>query len=82
MAEHQGLPVSGYRPQSDNAVALVNNNKHAEECVLRVIDDLAAAGDVDPCWLEIAREHIELGFMALNRAIFRPSRILLPEDGQ
>ena len=28
----------------------------------------------------IARTHFETGFMALNRAVFQPSRIDLPED--
>lgn len=34
----------------------------------------------DQRWLAIARTHINEGFMALNRAVFQPTRIKLPED--
>jgi hypothetical protein len=57
----------------------VNTNKEAEERLLRVLD--AMQGDwSDMRWVAIARTHFEQGFMALNRAIFRPVRIKLPED--
>lgn len=80
--QHQGLPVAGYRPQSDEKVALVNENKELEERILRQMDRLAAlpAGTVDPRWFSIGRTAIENGFMALNRSIFQPGRARLPED--
>jgi hypothetical protein len=34
----------------------------------------------DQRWLAIARTHFQEGFMALNRAVFQPQRIKLPED--
>jgi hypothetical protein len=79
-AEHKGLPVAGYRPQSDDAVALVNQNKSMEERLLRVMDAMQGDPVFDQRWLAIARTQIEQGFMALNRAVFRPGRISLPED--
>jgi hypothetical protein len=36
----------------------------------------------DPRWVAIARSHFEQGFMALNRSVFRPRRIKLPEDSK
>lgn len=78
--QHEGLPVAGYRPQSDRTVTRVNENKQAEERILRTLDELGECDDVDKRWLAIARTQIEQGFMALNRAVFRPSRVLLPED--
>lgn len=33
-------------------------------------------------WVERAVEHFAEGFMALNRAVFQPQRIRLPEDGE
>lgn len=36
----------------------------------------------DQRWLAIARTHFQEGFMALNRAMFQPTRIKLPEDGE
>lgn len=38
--------------------------------------------EVDGRWLAIARTHFQEGFMALNRAVFQPQRIKLPEDGE
>ncbi len=45
--QHQGLPVPGYRPQSDEAVKLVRMNKEEEERVLRILDDLAKRQDIN-----------------------------------
>jgi hypothetical protein len=75
-----GLPVSGYKPQSDQAVELVNANKRAEEMVLRILDDLATREEVDKRWLAIGRTQIEQGFMAVNRAVFKPGRVRLPGE--
>lgn len=91
-AKHEGLPVAGYKPQNDVAVDLVNQNKRLEENVLRVLDSLGemkgpAASNkapseitVDQRWLAIGRTAIEQGFMAVNRAIFKPGRVKLPGD--
>ena len=79
--KHEGLPVPGYQPQSGLAVAMVGHNKVMEEQLLRELDALAEREDVDKRWLAIGRTAIEQGFMAVNRAIFRPARVRLPEDG-
>lgn len=76
-----GLPVAGYRLKPARALELVNANKLVEERVLRILDDLAAMPDLDKRWLAIGRTEIERGFMAINRAIFQPSRVEIP-DGQ
>jgi hypothetical protein len=80
MTEHAGLPVSGYRPQSTEKVDLVNENKRLEEEVLRALDRLAASKQCDGHWLSFGRIAIEAGFMAVNRAVFQPSRVALPGD--
>lgn len=81
MTDHNGLPVAGYRPQSDDAVACVNDHKAMEERILRRLDHFRDFNDeIDPRWLAIARTHIEQGFMFLNRAVFKPGRVKLPED--
>ena len=77
MSKHEGLPVSGYRPQSDAAVAVVNESKNVEEGLLRFLDGLASIPEIDPRWLAIGRTQIEQGFMAVNRAVFKPSRVEL-----
>src|SRR5436853_437344 len=80
MKEHQGLPVEGYRPQPTANVEAVNANKRQEEIILRVLDILAKDKDVDQRWLAVGRTHIEQGFMAINRAIFKPARVKLPGE--
>lgn len=76
----EGLPVDGYTPQPDDAISLVNVNKQIEERVMRIIDAFVGDPRIDPRWLGLARDQIEQGFMSLNRAIFRPGRVKLPED--
>jgi len=79
---NEGLPVAGYRPQTEEAVLLVNIMKGSEEKILRALDDLAARDDIDKRWLAIGRTAIEQGFMAVNRSIFRPTRASLPGDAE
>lgn len=79
MTDHQPLPVSGYTTQSDSRVEMVNENKAIEERVLRRLDELKGL-NVDQRWLAIGRTHIEEAFMAINRSIFQPQRVKLPED--
>lgn len=78
---HAGLPVAGYKPQSDAKVNAVNANKECEERILRVMDTMRTMADVEQRWLALARTQIEQGFMALNRSIFQPGRAKVPEDG-
>ena len=80
MTKLEGLPVAGYRPQSQDAVAMVNANKEIEERLLRILDMLSEVPEVDKRWLATGRTDIERGFMAVNRAVFRPARVSLPED--
>jgi len=78
MTEHSGLPVAGYKPQSAEKVALVNENKVLEEQVLRQIEKIKDAGVYDGRMASIAFTGIQEAFMWLNRAVFRPGRIELP----
>jgi hypothetical protein len=85
MTDHKPIPVAGYQPQSDAKVALVNEFKQDEERLLRKLDALVNRDPdtvirPDQRWLAIARTHFQEGFMALNRAVFQPQRIKVPED--
>lgn len=75
MSDMVPLPVSGYTTQSEQNVALVNQNKRIEEMVLRQLDLVAQASGVDQRWLAVGRRHIETGFMEVNRSIFKPERL-------
>lgn len=80
------LPVSGYKPQTQEKVAIVNGFKEDEERLLRSIENLQArlladgTRMADGRWLSVGRTHVEQGFMAINRAIFQPGRVTLSED--
>lgn len=79
--EHAGLPVAGYTPQSDDKVQTVNQAKEIEERCLRHLDKLALRDDVDLSMLNIAEVSLKTAFMWMNRAVFQPDRVKLPEDG-
>ncbi|SDD96027.1 hypothetical protein SAMN05216337_1017162 [Bradyrhizobium brasilense] len=80
--QHEGLPGTGYKPQGSYAVHEVNENKKLEEQVLRQVDMLQKDPHlaVDQRWLAIGRTAIEQGFMAINRAVFKPGRVKLLGD--
>lgn len=75
---HDPLPVAGYSPQSQHLIDVVNHNKLEEERLLRRLDLLAETNFVDKRWLAIGRTQLEQAFMAINRAIFKPTRVELP----
>lgn len=77
---HNGLPVVGYQPQTNDNVKIVNAMKQAEEVVMRALDVLACINDIDKRWLAIGRTDIEKGFMAVNRSVFKPGRVKLLTD--
>jgi hypothetical protein len=79
-AKHNPLPVSGYKAQSTLSVSTVNANKEMEEETLRRLDALKTDPEVDQRWLAIGRTQMEQAWMAVNRAIFKPNRVKLPND--
>ncbi|MFB0490223.1 hypothetical protein ABIE45_002809 [Methylobacterium sp. OAE515] len=80
--KHQGLPVAGYRPQSPENVALSNVNKALEERCIRQAEAIRDMPGMDGRMAALAITQIQQGFMWLNRAVFQPGRVALPEDEQ
>ena len=78
--KHEGLPVSGYLPQGADKVAIVNENKALEERCIRAAEAIRDADGMDGRMAALAITNIQQGFMWLNRAVFQPSRVALPED--
>lgn len=75
-------PIKGYTPINLDKQRQINLNKEMEERLLRVLDALGSNPHINLRWISVARTHFEEGFMAMNRAIFNPTRIKLPEDDQ
>jgi hypothetical protein len=78
--KHDGLPVAGYSPQTADKVAIVNENKVLEERCIRAAEAIQKAEGMDPRMAALAITGIQQSFMWLNRAVFQPGRIALPED--
>lgn len=78
----QPLPIAGYTSQTDLNVKRVNANKELEERVMRVLDAHRAEAAYDQRFVSMAISHVQEAFMCLNRAVFKPERIRLPEDVQ
>ena len=83
----QMTPVLGYRPQTQQALDLANGFKADEERLLRKLDELKTLNEgglspviADQRWLALGRTQLEQAFMAINRSVFRPTRVKLPED--
>lgn len=72
--------IKGFTDQGERNKALVNRNKEIEERVMRIIDDLTEQPGVDVFMLNTGAKHLITAFMWLNRAVFQPTRVKLPED--
>jgi len=80
--QHQGLPVSGYNPQSTDKVEIVNANKALEERCLRAAEAIRDTEGMDGRMAALAITGLQQSFMWLNRAVFQPGRVALPEDAE
>lgn len=75
--------VKGYKELTQDKVDIVNNNKVSEEYIIRLIEDLmdrTDSMDMDIDALYQANLKFTEAFMWLNRGIFNPGRVELPED--
>lgn len=72
-----GLPVSGYTPQSPEAILVVNGFKQVEENILASLDALADCENFEPDaeWLAAGRLQLQQAFMCINRSVFKPERL-------
>ena len=64
--------ITGYQEQPPVKITMVNNTKEMENLLGDWMHTLKQRSDVDQRWLSIARTQLQLGFMAMNRAIFQP----------
>ncbi len=68
-------PIKGYRNLTNREVEEVNTFKSIEETILDIIEKMQSGfnGEYDQRFLSIGKTEIQMAFMALNRAILRPS---------
>lgn len=72
--------IKGFTDQSEKNKAFINRNKEIEERVFRIVDEVRAQEEYNHTFTDAANEYLIIGFMLLNRGIFQPQRIELPED--
>jgi len=77
--EHRPLPVLGYTNQTTDKTDRVNKMKMQEEKILRMLDAMKDDPEIDQRWLATGRTDLEKAFMAINRSVFKPRRIDLPD---
>jgi len=76
------MEVKGYLPLQQKRVDKVNEFKQDEERLLRKLDEMRndPEGQYDQRWVSVAYTGFQEAFMALNRSVFQPQRVDLPED--
>lgn len=77
--EHKPLPVLGYTNQTTDKTDRVNKMKLQEEKILRMLDAMKDDPEIDQRWLATGRTDLEKAFMSINRSVFKPRRIDLPD---
>ena len=71
--ENQHREITGYRELSREEIDLMNMVKGLACRVGAELEIVNQAPDTDKRWVAIARTHLQEGFMALTRAIAKPT---------
>lgn len=71
--DNQHRLIAGYREFSETEIALMNEIKAKADEVGAYLDKLGATNGIDLRWVAIARTDLQQGFMALTRAVTRPT---------
>ena len=70
----QHTMIKGYRDLSQAEIDLMNNIKDVGEHLGALVGKLAdKRGDLDQRWVSIGGTHLQLGIMALVRAVAQPT---------
>lgn len=77
--ENQHREIKGYRELSEDEIAAMNEVKATAEQVGELIEGLQGRYPItlDHRWSSIAKTHLQQGFMALTRAIAKPTFFVL-----
>jgi hypothetical protein len=73
MVDNQHKKITGYRDLTEEEIGLMNEGKSLAIHVGEYVAKLAANKDLDQRWVAIGRTDTQTAFMALIRAIARPS---------
>ncbi len=74
MVENQHQKISGYRDLSEKEIEAINNIKKEEIILGEMWQNINQYVEgVDPCWMAVAKTHLQQGFMAFVRAVAKPT---------
>lgn len=73
MVDNQHKKITGYRDLTEAEIALMNEGKALAEQVRLFTDKVKATPEIDGRWLSIGVTDLQKGFMAVVRAIARPT---------
>jgi len=73
--ENQHRLIEGYRDLTQDEIDMVNRIKGMSGNVGDLVNQMAASGQsaYDQRWVNIAKTHLQQGFMALTRAVTKPT---------
>jgi hypothetical protein len=71
--ENQHLLIVGCRDLEKSDIDLINEVKKIGNLVRGIVEKIELSGSADRAWVAIARSQLQCGFMALDRAIARPT---------
>lgn len=71
--DNQHKLIKGYRDLTKEEIDAINKIKSAAELHGELIAGIEKLPEVDKRWLAIARTDLQTGFMALTRAVARPT---------
>ena len=71
--ENQHRKITGYRELSQSEIDLMNEVKEQGKVLDALITQMTHNDEVDRRWLAIGTTNLQLGLMALTRAIAKPT---------
>jgi hypothetical protein len=71
--ENQHKQIKGYRDLSQVEINLMNKIKEQAVIVGNLVEEMEAVAGIDARWAEIAKTDLQTGFMALVRAVAKPT---------
>ena len=73
METFQQPKITGYRQLTEEETALMNEIKAQGVALGELVERLRATPDVDGRWVSIGATDLQIGLMALTRAVARPT---------
>ncbi len=73
MVENQHRKIKGYRELTEEEIILMNEGKILADQVGAYLDKINVTNETDRRWLSIGRTNLQQGFMAVVRAIAKPT---------